>query len=346
MKIAVYSIAKNEAKHVERWQRSACDADGLFILDTGSTDGTVTVARDNGVTVECWNPGDQWRFDKARNRSLWMVPEDYDMCISLDLDEVLAPGWRDELERLHGVTRPRYRYTWSWNGLQPGLVYGGDKIHSRRGYYWKHPVHEVLTPMDGFNEVQGWCGLEIHHHPDPVKSRSQYLPLLELAVEEDPMGDRNLHYLGREYFFADRHRDAMHMFKRHLEVATWGPERAQSYRYMYKMTKNNYYLHRAIQEAPDRREGYTDLAYHHYEQKEWEQCLAAATAALKIKERPLEYLTEEHAWGTLLHDIAGIAAYQLGYYHEAKYHGLQAVKMDPYDARLVDNLRHYREAAA
>ena len=51
MKIAVYTIAKNEQQFVERWQQSACDADSLHILDTGSTDQTVTAARDLGIDV-------------------------------------------------------------------------------------------------------------------------------------------------------------------------------------------------------------------------------------------------------------------------------------------------------
>ena len=191
-KIAVYTIAKNEEKFVERWFESAKEADSLRILDTGSTDNTVTVARDLGVDVRRWefNP---WRFDEARNMALSMVPEDVDMCIALDMDEVLVAGWRAYIEQAiaEGVTRPRYQYTWSWNGDKPGLQYGGDKIHARHGYRWKHPVHEVIVP-DG-EEKQGWYGLEIHHHPDQTKSRGQYFPLLELAVQEDPDDDRNAH---------------------------------------------------------------------------------------------------------------------------------------------------------
>ena len=40
MKVAVYTIAKNEAAHAERWANSAADADYLIVADTGSTDET------------------------------------------------------------------------------------------------------------------------------------------------------------------------------------------------------------------------------------------------------------------------------------------------------------------
>ena len=347
VKIAVYAIAKDEAQFVERWQRSACDADSLHILDTGSTDQTVTIARDLGVDVVTrkFSP---WRFDHARNVSLAMIPNGIDMCIALDMDEVLQPGWRDELETVRSeITRPRYKYTWSWKSAGvPDLQYGGDKIHARHGYKWKHPVHEVLVP-DGIEEIQDWCGLEIHHHPDSSKSRGQYLPLLEVAVAEDPNDDRNAHYLAREYFFNGQMDKAEAEFKRHLSLpsAVWGAERAQSYRYLYKITGDAKHLEFAIGEDPDRREAYVDLAFHYYETEVWDLCLMYATRAVSIKEKPLAYLVENFAWGALPHDLAAIAAYNLGYYREAKYHGMEALKFSPYDDRLVDNLKKYEAAA-
>jgi len=51
MKIAVYTITKIEAHFVPRWFESCRDADELVILDTGSTDNTVGVARGLGITV-------------------------------------------------------------------------------------------------------------------------------------------------------------------------------------------------------------------------------------------------------------------------------------------------------
>ena len=49
LKVAVYTIALNEAMHVDRWADSAVDADYRIIADTGSTDGTVGQLRDKGV---------------------------------------------------------------------------------------------------------------------------------------------------------------------------------------------------------------------------------------------------------------------------------------------------------
>ena len=349
MRVGVYAIAKDEQHHVKRWAQSAADADEILLVDTGSTYDTVGEAVFNGVKVQRILV-DPWRFDQARMMALFRCDPDLDYVIALDLDEVLLPGWRAELERMHqrGVTRPRYKYTWSWNGSKPGLQYGGDKIHTRHDYVWRGAVHEVLTPKPGFVEVQEFCGLEIHHHPDAAKSRGQYLPLLELAVREDPNDDRNAHYYARELFFADRLDEAQFEFERHLALpnAVWVDERAQSMRYLFKITKDVRWLHRAYWEAPHRREAAVDAARFHYELGEWQECLLWAKRALEVERRPLTYLTEPEAWGPVAHDLAAVAAFNLGLFREADWHGMEALKLDPYDPRLVANVGFYRERVA
>ena len=102
-RIYVYAICKNEEKFAESWVRSMQEADGICVLDTGSTDGTAERLRELGahVTQEAVTP---WRFDTARNRSLELVPEDADLCVCTDLDEVFRPGWRTAMEQaLAGV---------------------------------------------------------------------------------------------------------------------------------------------------------------------------------------------------------------------------------------------------
>ena len=154
-RVCVYAICKNEEQFVDRWMDSMGEADQVVVLDTGSEDGTVERLRARGalVTREVIDP---WRFDTARNRSLELVPEEADICVCTDLDEVFHPGWREKLERVwgEGVSQARYRYTWNFreDGGE-GYVFWIEKIHARRGFCWKHPVHEVVTW--GGTEPQG-----------------------------------------------------------------------------------------------------------------------------------------------------------------------------------------------
>lgn len=337
MRIAVYTITKNEAQFISRWAESCADADYRLIVDTGSIDNTVAEARAHGCSVAniLVNP---WRFDDARNAALSLLPADIDYCIALDADEVLMPGWRQAMEQLDpSVTRPRYKYVWSWkpDGTE-GLVYSGDKIHARTGYRWRHPVHEVVTPVG--NEVQGWVGLEIHHYPDNSKSRSQYLPLLELAVTEAPNDDRNNFYLGREYMFNRRNEDAARHLKKHLELSTWSAERATAMRYLSRVTDDREgWLMKACAEAPNRREPWVELAQYHYGLKSWSMCLSACEKALEIRDKPLEYLCEEDAWGSLPHDLASVAAWNIGAQRKAVIHSEMAVSLGAGDERLREN---------
>ena len=347
MKIAVYTIALNEAQFVKPWYESAKNADYLLIADTGSTDETKLLAQSLGINVIDISIK-PWRFDDARNASLACLPNDIDYCIALDMDEVLIEGWREALEAVPTqTTRPRYKYTWNWNeDGSPGLQYGGDKIHSRHGYRWKHPVHEVMV-TDRIAEVQNWIDLEIHHHADPTKPRSQYMPLLAQSVKEDPLDDRNAFYYARELFFYGKVEESIEEFKRHLSLprAVWKPERAASMRYIAKMSngiEKEEWLKRAVREAPDRREAYVDLAEFYYKTQSWEACLDVAENALDIVEKPLEYLCEEYAWGYAPYDYAAIAAYNLGKTSEALEYGMKAVELNPTDERLQRNLIFYK----
>lgn len=346
MKIAVYTIAKNEEQFVERWAKSCEDADYRLILDTGSTDKTVELARSQGVEVVVASIS-PWRFDDARNTSLCLIPNDIDICIALDMDEVLAPNWREEIEKIKPeTTRPRYQYTWSWTEEgEPGLQYGGDKIHRRHGYRWKHPVHEVLV-TDRIKEVQEWVGLEIHHYPDNTKSRGQYFPLLELAVVEDPTDDRNQYYLAREYFFNKMYDKAAAVFKMHLAnpKATWLPERSASMRYLAKCEPDNReeWLIKAHMESPNRREALVELAQHFYETESWASCFHFAKKAIAIEEKPLDYLCEEFAWGALPYDLAAISAYNLDDKKSAYRYGGIALGFDPENDRLAKNMEYYK----
>lgn len=346
MKVAVYTIALNERQFVQKWYDSAKDADYLLIADTGSSDGTKELAESLGIHVIDVSVK-PWRFDDARNASLAALPSDIDYCISLDMDEELQPGWKLALEKAYdnGWNRPRYNYTWSWNDDgTPGLQYGGDKIHTRKNYRWKFPVHEVLT-VYGEQEIQGWIDLEIHHHADNSKPRSQYLPLLKMSVQEDPHNDRNAHYYARELYFYKMFSQAADEFRRHLALpsATWKPERAASMRYLAKCEPLNaeHWLRLAINEAPDRREAYVELATLYYKNKEWKLCKEIAERAILITEKPLEYLVEGFAWGSMPYELAAFAAYNLGDFVRAYELSEMAYQTNINDSRLKSELEQY-----
>jgi len=336
---------------------SVSEADVVCVLDTGSADDTVEKLRSRGAVV-AQRVIEPWRFDDARNESMKLIPADADICCCIDLDEQFRPGWREALERAWqpDTTRARYRYTWSFNSDgSEGHVFWPEKIHKNGVYRWTHPVHEVLAYTGaGAERCVTAEGVQLDHHPDPAKSRAQYLPLLELAVAEDPDDDRNCHYLGREYMYRGEWKKAIRTLKRHLSLprATWADERAASMRFIGRCYRRlgrddlaAVWYHRAIAEAPYLREPYVDYASLLYDNRNWAGLVFMARCALAIAERAQTYITEGYAWGPLPWDYLSIGLWNLGRRAEAAAAARQALALAPDDKRIQNNLAFFEQSA-
>jgi glycosyltransferase involved in cell wall biosynthesis len=348
-KIAVYAISKNEAHFVERFCASAKDADLILIADTGSTDGTVDVARHCGAVVHDIHVR-PWRFDVARNAALALVPGDVDICVSLDIDEVLEPGWREEIERVWEpgkTTNLWYLFDWGC-----GIRFPYRKIHSRHGYRWKHPCHEDLAIDPRVTEVFARTNkLLVSHHPDPTKSRGQYMEILEAAVKEDDRDPTHFFYYARELTFYRRWSEAIAALHKYLgmNAASNQNERCYAMRLLgksYAEKRDNAQAEKwytmAAGEAPNTREPWCELAMLMYRQARWEECFAYSMRALRIKDKTLVYTCDPAVWGHWAHDLASIASWHLGLKDLALAQAELAAQASPDDPRLAANLRFMR----
>ena len=66
-KIYVYAISKNEEKFAKRWYESVKSADGIYVLDTGSTDNTVKILKELGAKVTTKEEAEVTRIDNNSN---------------------------------------------------------------------------------------------------------------------------------------------------------------------------------------------------------------------------------------------------------------------------------------
>lgn len=346
MKICVYAICLNEIHHIDRFYEAAKDADLIVIADTGSTDGTAERARELGIVVHDIRIS-PWRFDDARNAALALLPPDIDVCFSLDLDEVLQPGWREEVERVWtpGETnRLSYLFDWGDNGLP----FAYDKVHSRQGFRWKHICHERVVPDGRTQEV--WARTDkllVVHKADNTKSRSQYFDLLKADIEEDPYDPHNAFYFSRECGFRGLWQEALTQVERYLALpgATWINERCYAMRTAGRCaselgdwTVARQWFERAAQEAPQTREPWCELSALAYRQEDWKASHAAAIKALEITRREEVYTVDPAVWGFQPHEYACIAAWNLGYHGEAVQHARTALAHEPENERLIANL--------
>ena len=345
LKIAVYTIALSEEAHCERWAASVADADYRIVLDTGSTDNTVDKLKSLGVTVyqQKFAP---WRFDTARNAALSLVPLDADVCISMDMDEFMAPGYREKIEQVWSkeTTRLAYTYVFDYhpNGSNQGFY--SDKIHARLGYEWRRPVHETVYAQDGIQEIiASDLNIAMNQIQDRSKTtRNNYLPLLKVAYEEAPNDSQIAFWYGRELVSNGDNELAIPVFKNYLALPTscWDAERSESLIHLSKLenTKTWDYLLQAASTAPSRREVWLEIANYCYPRQDWINLMWACLNGLDKSKNQGSYLDRAESWGSQLADLGSIAAFHLGWNTKAVDLVRDAITLSPNDHRLGQNL--------
>lgn len=221
MKVAVNTIAKNEAENAAGFVRSCAEADLVIVLDTGSIDGTPDLLRAAGACVEV-REVHPWRFDIARNLALELVPDDVDIVVSIDLDERLQPGWRAPLEEMwaSGIHYVAYRYTAQWRDdeeTEPMDVGWRTKVFARHGFTWTRPVHEMPIRTDGAPTKQGYCEqMVVHQHQ---RGPRDYAPLLSHLLADEPDDAEARQLRGGEHMRNGRWREAQLDYERYLELS-------------------------------------------------------------------------------------------------------------------------------
>jgi len=144
--VSLVIITYNEEKNIKRCIQSVPFASDIVVLDSGSTDRTVEVARLLGARVRV----EPWRgFQKQKNRALALALHDW--VISLDADEGLSPEAATEIEALcfeNKMERDGYQL--------PRINYHLGRWIRHSGW---HPDYQLRF----FNRTQcHWTGAEVH----------------------------------------------------------------------------------------------------------------------------------------------------------------------------------------
>lgn len=205
--LSVCIIAKNEEKNIGRCLESIKDlADEIIVVDTGSTDKTVEIAKSYGAKIGHfkWNNN----FSDARNASLELATKDW--IIFLDADEEMPKEEGIRLKQLINVTPLEAFHCRLVNIIQNTNI--GDAIVLRAfknnpKYRFRGKMHEQV--IFSIQEVSGEQSIGLtdikimHYGYDPdiadmdLKQRRN-LELLESYDEKDKDG-YYYYSLGNEY---------------------------------------------------------------------------------------------------------------------------------------------------
>lgn len=367
--ICVYAMCKNEEPFVDRWIHSMKEADMIVVMDTGSTDNTAALLRSRGAVVYTARI-DPWRWDAARERSLSYVPDDVDICVATDLDDVWTPGWRTLLEKAWqpGTTRARHLYNYSISPDGRPLKQNPyhSRIHARYGYQWTRANHEYLQYIGNSKETSAESsphiltspekivdveGLTLNHYPDLTKSRTFNLALTKLALQEDPNDIDMLYCLGMDYFHHKLFVECKEAFLRFLahptaDEQTLVSQRSQAMALIAQclelqgdLEEAYQWFFKAASEDSKHPDALTELAMAAYRRMDWPTVLSSVSKALNITDI-------SGGWGGgvscshIPYHMASMASCALGLLPQALDYAKQASALSPDDSQLQQNVQN------
>jgi (heptosyl)LPS beta-1,4-glucosyltransferase len=179
-KLSVTVIAKNEASDIAAALESVSWADERIVVDSGSTDGTIAIARQHAdrVVAREW-PG----YAAQKNHAASLASHDW--ILSLDADERVTPALAAEIRNLlREEPQPRGfripRVTWHFGRWIRTTDWYPDlqlRLYDRRSAQWmgRH-VHEGVHVTGAVGrlrgELQHYAYRDIAEHMDTIERYS------------------------------------------------------------------------------------------------------------------------------------------------------------------------------
>jgi glycosyltransferase involved in cell wall biosynthesis len=198
-------IVKNEQPVLDRCLSSARDAvDQIIVVDTGSTDDTVEIARDHGATVLRHDFADL-DFAAARNRSLEAATGDF--ALVLDADETLHDDSAG-LIRLLAEQGGDVGYVVDRHNRREGAPATVDHavrlFALRPGFRYRGRVHETIDTaiLEAGGRLRRSHVIVEHHLPTAEREAEKgrlYRRLLERDLADDPDDVDRLTFLAAEH---------------------------------------------------------------------------------------------------------------------------------------------------
>ena len=205
--ISACVIVKNEAENIGRWLDSMrAVADEMIVVDTGSSDNTVALAKKAGAKVHYF----AWCNDFAAAKNFALAQAKGNWILFLDADEYFTPVSQPKVRPLLERLEPNHKIEGVLCRLVNIDVDDNNRImtttvqlrlfRNRRNLRYKGRVHEVLTLTEG-RPLELAKEIEIYHtgystHIVQAKMRRN-LKLIEERIaanggQKEPMDDRYL----------------------------------------------------------------------------------------------------------------------------------------------------------
>lgn len=225
-KISAVMIVKNEEKCLERCLKSIKDIDEIIILDTGSSDNTIEIAKK--YTNKVFANEYKWKdnFADARNYALTKATGDW--VLSIDADEWLESNGINKIRKGVEFAEAHKQITINCIMQANGVL---DEFYFPRLFkkckeiYWKGAAHNYLNHTDdNKSDIKITYSYSAAHELD----KDRTLRILSAEVKNNPNCLREAFYLAREYWYRKNYNEAIKWYKDYLSRANWAPEMAEA----------------------------------------------------------------------------------------------------------------------
>jgi glycosyltransferase involved in cell wall biosynthesis len=374
---SVAMIVRNEEVVLERCLSSLTGIKDIVIVDTGSTDETISIADSfkntsvievsdkfiiqatdkdvskfkdlYGVTPTFTSESKFFNFSAARNYAASLAVNDF--ILPVDADEILTIDLDAVQNILPNADKVTFPFIWSHKeDGTPLLSMTSDRLARRSMFKAIKTIHEAFIPVENSRDVSVTC-MHMDHWQIEKESRANYLPQLEYSITELPNDLRNTYYLAREYYYYKDWNNAIAIYMNFLACNNiYPPEKAQAqielskcYKAIGDINKSEYWLNEATKSDITRREPFVELGNFYYDQGLWQKAIIYYTASLAIPAPPLGsyFLNDMDLYTWKVHDKLSLCYHFSGQKELAIEHWTKAIQYVPEDQRIINNLQYF-----
>ena len=223
-KLSLCMIVRNEESRLGRCLESVRGlVDEIIVVDTGSDDGTISVAKKHGAKVGFFEWCDD--FSAARNASISLATGDWIMW--LDADDILPLESHAPIRQcISGSREKAYFFVLDDQGYEHISCLQLRLFPNRIDIQFEMPVHEQVTPSlsrIGLEMVQS--EIRVLHTgyttPEVVAGKKErYLKIMERWVEAHPQDYMERSHVALTYYSTDRLEEAERAYRFIIEEST------------------------------------------------------------------------------------------------------------------------------
>lgn len=352
--LALALIVKDEEDNLPRLLKSVEGVfDEIIVVDTGSTDKTVEIARSFGCTVHHF----KWikDFSAARNFAFSKVTKPWTMW--MDADDILTPEARKRLLDLKTTLGDADAYLMKYDYAQDEFgqcicEFYRHRIVRTGKVRWEDPIHEHLAILSGTKEAM--TNVVITHKRDGKSAESdkgRNISMLKEAVATNKTSQRLKFYYAKElYYEPGGNEESIKVFEDYLTGGDWHENMVQAYFWLAmnylalkKTDKAIDAAMRGIRFDPRWAEYYCLIGQVHYDAGEYGKAIPwfEIAESCPIPETWGTVLTDNYTW--VPRDRLCFCFSKFGHWRKAYEQNEAALSYRPGDNRLLFNRTFLRD---